>query len=149
MPRNKIFIDSSALMAGILSDKGGARALLMLSEIGRIDLLVSEQVIVEIERNIARKAPKLLPFAREMIIRAKITILHDPELAIVEEYNDWISHPADLPILVSAIKADVGFLATHNSKHFIDDPDVAHRCGFLIGTPGDALQWIRDNLITI
>jgi predicted nucleic acid-binding protein len=135
-------------MAGILSDQGGARALLMLSENEKIDLLATEQVIVEIERNIARKAPKLLPFAREMILRAKISILHDPEVACVKEYIGWISHTADLPILVSAMNAEVGFLVTLNSKHFIDDPDVARRSGLLIGTPGDALKWLCNKLIT-
>jgi hypothetical protein len=31
-------------------------------------------------------------------------------------------------------------------KHFIDDPQVAGRSGLQIGTPGDALAWVRQQL---
>jgi len=40
----------------------------------------------------------------------------------------------------------VDFLATHNRKHFLDDPKVAELSGLRIGTPGDALAWVRENL---
>ena len=146
MKLNKLFMDSSALMAGILSAEGGARALLLLSEIDKIDLVVSEQVITEVERNIARKAPKLLPFARELVLQAKITILIDPKPEILKDRTDWISHIADLPILAAAADAHVDFLVTLNTKHFMDDPQVAKRSGLHIGTPGDALAWLRKNL---
>jgi hypothetical protein len=56
MPRIRLFVDSSALMAGILSDQGGARALLMLSENEKIDLLANRTGIVEIERNIPKSS---------------------------------------------------------------------------------------------
>ena len=52
----KIFLDSSALIAGIVSDQGAARALLLIGEDEKIILTVSEQVIVEVERNIARRS---------------------------------------------------------------------------------------------
>jgi len=146
MKLNKLFMDSSALMAGILSAEGGARALLLLSENNKIDLVVSEQVITEAERNIARKAPILLPFARELILHAKISILLDPKPEILKGRIDWISHIADLPILVSAADAQVDFLITLNTRHFMDDPQAAKKSGLYIGTPGDALGWLRKNL---
>ncbi len=76
--KNDIFFDSSALIAGIVSAQGAARALLLLAEDEKILITVSEQVIAEVERNIARKAPKAVPFARELILRANIRILRDP-----------------------------------------------------------------------
>jgi len=57
-----------------------------------------------------------------------------------------IADPDDVPILLSAMQAHVDYLATHNTKHFIDDPKVAERAGIKIGTPGDVLAWIRENL---
>jgi len=134
-------------MAGVLSAEGGSRALLLLSENQKIDLIVSEQVIAEVERNIARKVPKILPFSRSLILQSKITILFDPKPEALKDRADWISHTADLPILISAVDAGVGFLVTLNTKHFIDDPQVARRSGLRIGIPGDALAWIRDNLV--
>ena len=42
--------------------------------------------------------------------------------------------------------AKVDFLVTLNRKHFIDDPGVAMKSGLRIGTPGDALGWVRGQL---
>lgn len=144
MPKIELFFDSSALIAGIVSAQEAARALLLLAEDEKILICVSEQVIAEVERNIARKAPKAVPFSREIILRANIRILRDPQITAVLEHQDWINHPADLPILMAAAHARVDFLATLNTKHFIDDPEVACRSGLRIGTPGDALAWVRD-----
>lgn len=57
-----------------------------------------------------------------------------------------IDDPNDVPILLSAMKANVDYLATHNRKHFPDDPKVAGRSGIKIGTPGEVLAWLRENL---
>jgi predicted nucleic acid-binding protein len=146
MGKNDIFFDSSALIAGIVSAEGAARALLLLAEDEKILINVSEQVIAEVERNIARKTPKAVPFARELILRANIRILRDPQIAEILQHQDWISHPVDVPILVVAARARVDFLVTLNSKHFIDDPEVSLRSGLRIGTPGDALAWVREQL---
>jgi predicted nucleic acid-binding protein len=142
-----IFLDSSALIAGIVSDQGAARALLLLGESGKITLTVSEQVIAEVERNLARKAPEALPFAREMILSANIRILHDPPPEEVQKHLDWISHAADVPILLAARRANVDFLVTLNTRHFLDDPQVSRRSRLRIGTPGDGLAWVRQRLI--
>jgi predicted nucleic acid-binding protein len=146
MGKNDIFFDSSALIAGVVSSQGAARALLLLSEDGKINITVSEQVIAEVERNIARKASKVLPFTREMILRANILIVRDPQAEEVRQHQDWISHPADVPILVAATLARVDFLVTLNTHHFIADREVSRRSGLRIGTPGDALAWVRELL---
>ena len=146
MPKNDIFFDSSALIAGIVSNEGAARAILLLSEDEKLQITVSEQVISEVERNIERKVPNALPYARQLILAAKIRIVRDPQLQEVLLHQDWISHKADVPILVAAVRSGVEFLATLNTKHFIDDPKVAIQSGLRIGTPGDALAWVREQL---
>jgi hypothetical protein len=57
-----------------------------------------------------------------------------------------IDDPNDVPILLSAMKVNVDYLATQNRKHFFDAPKAAERSGLKIGTPGDVLAWIRENL---
>jgi putative PIN family toxin of toxin-antitoxin system len=146
MLQNSLFFDSSALMAGIISSQGAARSLLLLSEDEKITIHVSEQVVTEVERNIARKVPKALPFVREMILDSKLRIQRDPSPTEVIQHLDWISHAADVPILVSAINAKVDYLVTLDSHHFIDDKQVAIRSGLRIGTPSDALAWVRKQL---
>jgi predicted nucleic acid-binding protein len=147
MRKPTIFLDSSALIAGIISALGAARVLLLLAEDEKLVLLVSEQVIAEVERNIARKMPRALPLVREMILHANVKILRDPSLEEIQPRMDWISHTADVPILVAAAAANVDFLATLNKRHFLDDPEVAKISGLRIGTPGDALAWVRQWLM--
>ena len=146
MPRATLFLDSSALVAGILSAQGAARALLLLAEVGVIALVVSEQVIAETERAIARKVPRALPDLRRAIRRTGLRIVRDPSPAQVSAGQHYIAHPPDVPILLAAMQAGVDYLVTLNRKHFIDDPHVAASSGLRIGTPGDALAWVRGLL---
>ena len=142
--RPQLFFDASALIAGVISAAGAARALLLLSEAGAIEITVSEQVIAETERTLARKAPTALHFYRETLRASRIRIVKDPPTAEVAAAHDMISHEADVPILVAAIKVRTGYLVTLNRRHFIDDPEVARRSDLRIGTPGDALAWVRE-----
>ena len=144
MSKTKIFFDSSALFAGVASSIGAARALLVLAEAGQITLIISKQVIVETERALARKAPSALPDFREALRNASPRIMQNPDLGEITVHQDIISHAADVPIVVSAMKAKVDYLVTFNRRHFIDDLTVAANSGLRIGTPGDALDWFRS-----
>ena len=146
MLKAKLFLDSSALFAGVASPSGAARVLLLLGETGQLTLLVSEQVIAETERAVGRKIPRVLPELRQAILKSSLSILPDPPAEAVLARLDWISHAADTPILVAAAQAEVDFLVTLNRKHFLDDPQVAVRSGLRIGAPGEALAWVRDRL---
>ena len=52
--RISVFLDTSALFAGIWSSEGGARMILRLGETRAIRLLVSPQVLDEIEGALRR-----------------------------------------------------------------------------------------------
>lgn len=140
----KIFLDSSALIAGVLSSTGAGCALLVLSEIGGIQLFVNEHVIAECERSLARKVPQALPALRETIKDSRLKILPDPAASEVQANLYLISDPNDVDILLSAMQARVDFLVTHNRKHFLDDPQVSEKTGLRIGTPGDAIAWLKE-----
>jgi len=146
MSKIKVFLDSSAVIAGIISSTGAARVLLVMSENGQIETFISEQVIVESERSIARKVPHALPEFRQTLKDAGLKVVHKPTQEEIEENISLIADPDDVPILLAAMKAHVDYLATHNRKHFLDDPKVAEKSGLKIGTPGDVLTWIREKL---
>jgi predicted nucleic acid-binding protein len=146
MPRATLFLDSSALVAGIVSAQGAARALLLLAEVGEIAVVVSEQVIAETERAVARKVPQALPDLRQAIRQTGLHIVHDPSPEQVSEGQHSIAHPPDVPILLAAMQAGVDHLVALNREHFLDDPQVAASSGLRIGTPGDALAWVRGRI---
>lgn len=146
MPSPDLFLDSSAFFAGVVSPTGAARALLLLAEAGLIALTISEQVVAETERAVARKVPSALAYYREALHGTGVRLVRDPSPEEVAAYADIISHQADVPIVVAAMKAQVDYLVTFNRRHFIDDPSVAVRSGLRIGTPGGALAWVREHL---
>lgn len=146
MSKVKVFLDSSAVIAGIISSAGAARVLLVMSETSQIEVFISEQVIVESERSLARKVPHALPDFRQALKDAQPKIIEKPTPKEIEDHLYLIADPDDVPILLAAMQANVDYLATHNRKHFLDDPKVAERSGIKIGTPGDVLAWIRGNL---
>ncbi len=111
-----------------------------------ITITISEQVIVETERAVTRKMPRAIPACREALRSTNLRILPTPTPAEIKPHLDIIAHQADVPIVVAAIKAQTFYLVTLNRKHFIDDPAVAIQSGLRIGTPGDALAWVRNQL---
>ena len=146
MSKLNIFLDSSALIAGAISETGAAHVLLQLGESEDILLTISEMVIVESERSMAKKSPRNLNDLRSLIKTAKLRIVHDPSNGEVEANLYLIDDPNDVPILLAAMKAKVDYLATHNRRHFLDEAKVAERSGLKTGTPADVLAWIRENL---
>jgi len=107
---------------------------------------ISEQVLAETERAIARKVPRALRALRQAILASKVQIVRDQSPEDVRAHLNLISHPADVPIVLAAMRAKVDSLVTLNRKHFIDDPEVALKAGLRIGTPGEALNWVRGQI---
>jgi hypothetical protein len=44
------------------------------------------------------------------------------------------------------MEASADYLATFNRRRFSDDPEVTAQSGTPIGTPRDALDWVREHL---
>ena len=146
MPGPDLFFDSSALFAGVVSASGASRALLLLAEAGQVSIIVSEQVVAETERAIARKIPRALPNYRAALRATGLRIVRDPSPGEIEAHQNIISHQADVPIVVAAMQSRADYLVTLDRRHFVDDPNVRARSGLRIGAPGDALAWVRERL---
>jgi predicted nucleic acid-binding protein len=93
MPEINLFLASSALMAGILSADGAARVLLLLAENGQIGVTISEQVLTETERSIARKVPKALNDLRQAILASQVRVVRDPSPEDISGHPNLASHP--------------------------------------------------------
>lgn len=146
MNKVNIFLDSSALIAGVISTTGAAHTLLMFGEDETIILTVNEWVVSESEEALSRKSPKNIKNLRNSLLSSKVQILPDPSDEEIQANLYLMDDPDDIPVLLAAIKAKVDYLATHDHKHFLNDLKVAEKAGLKIGTPGDVLAWIRENL---
>ena len=140
--RPKVFLDTSALIAGIASSRGAARAVLQLAEIGLIEVIVSRQVIVEADRNIEEKLPEMLNEYRKFIEILAPVLVDDPQQKDVKRFLTVIN-PDDAPILASAVISDADFLITWDRKHFIGK-NIRIHSNLKIVTPDEFLKYFRE-----
>ena len=114
--------------------------LLLLAESGQIKITISEQVVAETERAIARKVPAALNDVRRAILASQAAILRDPGFEEVQAHLNLISHPADVPILLAAMQSGADYLVTLNRRHFMDDPQVSEKAQIPGGAPDQAAK---------
>ena len=138
-------MDSSALIAAVLSPTGAARELIRLSVNEEIQLVISEDVVVETRRNVGRKASEFLPILDQLLAAIDFEITPSPEKEAVWIAEEYVAKK-DSFIVAAAIYADVKYVATFDRKHLIDPPEVGSKSGLIIDTPGNILNQIRDSI---
>jgi predicted nucleic acid-binding protein len=115
----KVFLDSNVILSGLLSETGAPRVILdLLSlELPGLAAVTGRYNIIEIERNIRKKAPKALPVYQEYFPKLRIDIVPVPSPADVIKYGGMVVDK-DAPVLVSAVKCGADVLVTGDKKHF-------------------------------
>lgn len=63
----RLFFDSSAFYAAAYSSTGAARKLILMFLQGEVQIIVSQDVLDETERNIARSAPEVVDVYRFLL----------------------------------------------------------------------------------
>jgi len=137
----RIFVDADVLFAGAASpsEHGASLLVLRMAEITLVEALTSEQVIAEAERNLADKLPQVLPAFRLIASRC-LRVVPDPSASDLQPYRG-LADPADLPILVAALREGCPWLVTFNVRHY----QPGHS-GVAVLRPGDFLLRVRDRL---
>lgn len=137
----KLFIDADVLFAASASgsEYGASLVVLRLGEITLLDIITSEQVITEVERNLTKKIPKALPAFR-LICQRSLSIVENPPQAEISKYNEY-ADPKDLPILTSALEEACAFLLTFNTRHFHPPSDLIS-----VLRPGEFIKEVRHIL---
>ena len=143
-----VFLDTSALFTGIWSSTGGARLILKLGEICAIKLLVSSQVLKEIEGVLRKKSPENLGYLTFLLDRSGINVAPDPGEEILMKCADLIPHHGDAQVIGSAWESEVDYFVTLDRKYFLDNQLLMETIPFKMGTPGDFLEWYRGQFTT-
>jgi len=136
-----VFIDADVLIAGAASpsDHSASILVLRLAEITLIETYVSEQVIVEVERNLEAKFSDALPAFRLLANRC-LTVVPDPSADELTS-TKGLADPKDLPTLLAALRTGCSWLVTFNKRHYQPGhPDI------LVLTPGEFIMRIREQL---
>jgi len=142
-PRVKVFIDTSALFAGIWSAEGGSRLLLHLGENHSIQLLVSSQVLNEIEDVIRKKAPGTLARLALLLEHSGVMVASPPSQVTLEKCQALVNYPGDALVIASAWESHVDYFVTLDRKHFLSNQDLSNILPFPVGTPGDVIAWLK------
>lgn len=147
MPRThlvkpRVFIDADVLFAATASasEHGANIVILRMSGITLIETITSQQVIVEVERNLSEKFPGAIPKFQQLV-RHCLRVVPDPSFEDIQPYVG-LADQKDLPILVSAIRESCLWLVTFNVKDF--QPGYS---SVMVVNPGTFLLRVR-NLLT-
>lgn len=145
--RFKVFLDSNVIISGLFSDKGSPRIILDLLSLGLPVLsgVTGEYNLIEIERNLSKKMPDVLPVYRKYLKLLKLEIVPLPLSADVKKLSGQTSKK-DIPVLASAINGNVDFLVTGDKKDFLK---LKVKYSFRIISPGEFLDIILLEIINV
>jgi predicted nucleic acid-binding protein len=137
-PKPRVFVGSDVLFAGAASasEHGASLVVLRMAEITLIDAIVSQQVIIEVERNLEGYLPSALPTFRQLVSRC-LRVVANPALDQLASCRG-LADPKDTPILAAAVQAACPWLVTFNVRHFQPGhPSV------VVARPGEYVQHVR------
>lgn len=141
----KIFLDTSVIIAAIMSPNGGARLLFHLAHANAIHLFVGTGVLREAEEVLRRKAPQHIITLAQFLDMGKVEISPAPTEKQEEEASSLLEYEPDADILAQAIAANPNWLASHDKEHFLGNR-LLYKLAFTIGTPGDIIAWLREQI---
>jgi predicted nucleic acid-binding protein len=138
----KAFLDSNVIISGLFSDKGAPRIILDLLCLGLPVLagMTGRYNIIEIERNIKKKMPEVMPLYHEYLPKLNLEIIPLPPLKDIKFLSGDISDK-DAPALASAMTGKVDFLVTGDKKDFMI-PSKRGKYPFKIVSPSEFLEKI-------
>lgn len=136
----KVFLDSSVVVAALISSQGGSAKIFSLCEAGVLRGYISNDVVEEVQTVIDRKIPELGKYFSQLIKISKIKLAKNPSSETKKMAKNWISDPNDVAILAAAKEAEVDYLITLDVRHFIKDRQVAIKSGLKIVTPAEFLN---------
>lgn len=140
-----VFLDTSVIIAALMSPTGGARMLFHLGEAGAIRLVIGKSVLQETDEVLRRKASELIPLLAELLDEVQVEIGEDPSEEISRKAGQLMEYLPDAIVLAEALEVQAEWFCTHDREHFLNNPALAG-LPFRIGTPGDVLAWLRERL---
>jgi len=136
MKQIKVFLDSSVIIAGLASKKGGSYEVLALAELKVLLPCICENVVSEAFRNVQKKLPGSVPYVYTLFKKLPLKMI-DPsgeDMALAKK----LINEKDAPILAAAITGNVDWLLSLDN-HFLE-ADMEGKINFQICSPGEFLQ---------
>lgn len=146
----RVFFDTSVYIAALISPSGAAGELIRLAEAGAIQMIVSQDVIIESDKVLAEKFPGLIQESRRLWKHLKPEIAPEPSPSQLKHFHQKLPK-ADAAILCSASLTKVAAFVTWNTRDFMAH-GIQSLDDFPIVVPADCLvlfrKWIDPFLET-
>jgi len=138
--KRRVGVDSNILVAGILSEWGAAKGILILAATQVFTLVLLSPVEKEVERAIASTARGQVTLKRllELCRPERHPVPLAAEIHSARRFLPVLRHSNDLPVLASALVARPDWFVSDNTAHF--GPDLAAATGLHILTSSDFLR---------
>ncbi len=119
--------------------------MLSLGEAGLIDLIVGPQVLHEVQNVVARKVPSSLPDLALLLSNSRVVVAQVDWRETIEKARKLVKYLPDARVLGEALGVEPDWFITHDQEHFLKIKEVS--LNFRLGTPGDLIQQLRENLL--
>ena len=146
-PKPRIFLDSNVIFSGLYSSEGAPGIILKLFVDGKLDVVISQQVLEEVVQTVKEKLPEALSSLRKLLISVTPEIVEAPPSREVARWSKIVSLE-DASILAAAVLAKPDYLVT-GDKDLLRNSSSAEKSGLAIVSPAQFLKrWGKDTLLS-
>lgn len=149
-PKLRVMVDANVLLSGLIWPRWPYEVLQHGLQ-GDFQLVLSEYVISEARRRIRERFPDYLEEFEAFLRLAEWELIEDPTKKELAEHSGLMRDPADIPVALAAINAQVDCLVTRD-RDFTDrdeSTEELHRCLNIL-LPGTFLRehmgWTSEEL---
>ncbi len=143
--KTQAFLDTSVLFAAVWSESGGSRLILKLGEAGAVSLWVGPSVLREAEGVLKRKAPESRPHMALLLDRAQVQVGPEAGTEAMALARTAVDYVPDAQVLAEALEKGVDSFVSLDREHLVGNPRT-ETLPFAVGTPGEFLEWYRQQL---
>lgn len=131
-----LFLDTSVVIASILSPTGGSRAIFDLAAAGLVRLVLAEEVAMEANHVLQEKYGDVeLTKLYQLLLTMESSIRPTPASRYLARFDYVIIDPKDRHILAGAMIYQADYLITLDKKHFITAKLKSAKLPFASMTP--------------
>jgi len=138
----RIFLDTSVIIAAVLSQGGGARKLFLLAEAGILNLVVGPTVLQGCDQIVQRKAPGSSARLAQLLAEAGTETSVRPSKSQIRTAQSYVQYVPDARVLAEAIRAKPDWFVTHDKPHFLKSRGKI-KLPFETGTPAISFKDLR------
>ncbi len=107
-------------------------------------LIVGPNVLRECETVVRRKAGQSLPLLAQLLNVGRVETGPAPTARQIKIARSIVAYEPDANVLAEAMQVAPDWFVTHDKEHFLMAGQISS-LDFVIGTPGDLIQALRDN----